>query len=167
MTGRPRDCGSCNLCCKLLHVPDIGKPAQMKCWWTTLHGGCLRQNEKPNPAAVDHNEATGVFTLHPSEEGKDLNLLACATFECLWLNSQKHEEVSRRQPRHFRPDITHVVIGPQDPSDNMVLHIQVDPAHPDAWRAPEIATQLNEIIRGGARIGVNLGEISFELSEPF
>lgn len=167
MTGRLRDCGSCNACCKLLHVPDIGKPAQMTCWWTTVHGGCLRQSEKPNPAAVSHDESTGVWSLAPSEEGKDLSLLACATFKCLWLDSQSHENPALRQPRHMRPDITHVVVGPQDPRDETTIHIQVDPGHPDAWRKEPVASSLNEILARGNRIGVNLGEISFELTEPF
>lgn len=167
MTAPSRDCGACNLCCKLLHVPDIGKPAQMTCWWTTVHGGCLRQKDKPNPAAVDFNEATGIFTLQSSQEGKDLSLLACATFQCLWLNSQSHEDISRRKPRYLRPDITHVVIGPQNPHDEMVLPVQVDPAYADAWRQEPIAGELNALITRGARLTINVGEISFEVSEPF
>jgi hypothetical protein len=163
---RPRGCGSCNLCCKLLHVPDIGKPAGMTCWWTTVHGGCVRQAEKPNPAAADFDEETGVHTLHASEVGKDLSLLACATFECLWLESQRLED-SKRLLRIMRPDMTHVVMGPADPNDPGLLYIQVDPEHPTAWRAPRVAAYLNAMLAKGARLEVICGESRFPLSEPF
>lgn len=163
----PRSCGSCNLCCKLLGVPDIGKPSGMTCWWTTIHGGCKRHEEKPDPAKVTYNEETSTYSLDSESTGKDLNLLACAQFRCLWLESQNEVDPSHRQPRIMRPDITHVVIGPQDPKDETLLYIQVDPSFPDAWRQDPVATFLNDILADEGKIEVMMGGTSFKLLDPF
>lgn len=138
----PRGCGSCNLCCKLLNVPDIGKPAQMLCWWTGLHGGCSRQSEK----------------------GTDPSLLACAQFECMWLNSQKREDPGEVWPRHWRPDISHMVVGPQDRDDPTLVHVHVDPAHPGAWKESEVAGFFRRnMTEKGVRYEIHLGEFRFPL----
>jgi len=136
-------CGACNLCCKVLHVPDIGKPANMTCWWTTIHGGCLRQADKATAP----------------------ELQACAQWKCLWLESQAHENEAFRQPYHLRPDKTHVVLGPQDRDDETLLYVHVDPAHADAWREPGVAAILNDIISRGGRLCIYVGENHFEVSE--
>ena len=133
-------CGACNLCCRLLAVPDIHKPARMLCWWTNIHGGCSRQHEKPQ-------------TFDPNHE-----LMACAQFECLWLASQAHEDESKRMPRHLRPDQSHIVMGPQDRHDDTLIYIQVDPDHPTAWKEPEIQHHLQGIIARGGRVEVIVGE---------
>lgn len=129
-------CGACNLCCKLLEVKDIGKPARMSCWWTTVHGGCFRHSEKATAP----------------------ELAACHQWECVWLNSQKHEDVSLRQPRHLRPDMTHVVLGPQDPEDRTLLYVNVDPDHPSAWKKGPIATYLQQIVERGGKLEIIVGD---------
>ncbi len=142
------DCGACNLCCKLLHVPDIGKPANMLCWWTGLHGGCAKHSEKK---------------IDPS-------LAACDTYKCLWLASQDFEDETKRQPRAMRPDMTHVVMGVPDPEnlESAVLHVHVDPAHVSSWREPRVAYYLNDFISRGATIQIHIGnDTSFEINEAF
>lgn len=138
-----RSCGACNLCCKLLRVPDIDKPAQMLCWWTTIHGGCSRQAEKPDTP----------------------ELQACAQFQCLWLASQTRDDPGEVMPRHWRPDISHVVMGPKDKDNELLLYVQVDPAHPSAWTDPEINTYLRGMVERGCEIEIVLGEQHFRL-EP-
>lgn len=137
-------CGACSMCCTLLHVPDIGKPAGMKCWNTGLHGGCAVQHEKEtNPA-----------------------LAACAQYKCLWLESQSFDDPRKRHPRELRPDQSRVVMGvPGDPDDR-ILHVHVDPAHADAWRDPHIQYYLRDFISRGANIQIHIGkDISFNLNE--
>jgi hypothetical protein len=111
-------------------VPDIGKPRLMACEHVGLHGGC----------AVHKNKQT------------DPKLQACAQFECLWLSSQDHPNPKFKMPRFMRPDLSHVMFGPQDREDDKLLYIHVDPFHPTAWREPEILDYINNIIlaRGGS-----------------
>jgi len=132
----PLGCGACNLCCKLLGVPDINKPARMLCWWTGVHGGCARHAEKHT----------------------DPQLLACAQFKCLWLESQTHEDQTKRMPRHLRPDLSHVVIGPPDRNDDTLAYVQVDPDYPRSWQAPEIKSYLDGIISRGGKLEVIIGD---------
>ena len=135
-----RDCGSCNLCCTLLGVPDINKPARMTCWWTTVHGGCQRQGEKATDPA----------------------LTACAQFECVWLESQKLDE-AKVMPRMWRPDMTGVVLGPKDRDDETLLFVQVDPSRPTAWREEPILSLLNGILDRGGKLEIIVGETHLRL----
>lgn len=131
------DCGSCSLCCRLLAVPDIHKPAQVLCEWASIHGGCARQGEK----------------------GTDASLTACAQFECVWLKSQP--DVGR-WPRHLRPDICHVIFGPSETvGETRRLFVQVDPDHPTAWRAEAVREALNETLARGYEIEIIVNERHF------
>jgi hypothetical protein len=167
MTTSGLSCGSCNFCCTFLRVPDIGKPSGTTCWWTTVHGGCQRQAEKPDPEHVRYDDETGMFSLQPGQEGKSLDLLACAQFRCLWLDSQQSADPGLRHQRHMRPDMSHVMLGPQAVEDERLLYVHVDPAHQDAWRSEPIASYLNDILQRGGRIELNIGNIRYELTEPF
>lgn len=139
-------CGPCNLCCKLLAVPDIGKPACMTCWWTGLHGGCAKQAEKAS----------------------DPSLAACAQYKCVWLESQSYENPELRQPRDMRPNHTHVVMGVPDPDKDQILHVHVDPEHSSAWREAGVSYYLNDFISRGATIEIHIGpDVKFVLDEAF
>ncbi len=157
-------CGSCNLCCTLLAVPDVDKPARMMCWNTTIHGGCSRQAEKPDPQKAISNP-DGTYSLGEGDEGKDLKLLACATFKCLWLASQSQTDPLKQKPRHLRPDMTHVVMGPFDREDDTLLYVQVDPRYPTAWNAPAILDDLRGIISRGGKVEIIIDETRFRLDE--
>lgn len=135
-------CGSCNLCCKLLAVPDIHKPARMLCWWTTIHGGCSRHEEKSTAP----------------------ELAACASWKCVWLASQTHPDLSKRLPRHLRPDQCHVVLGPQDRDNPNLLYIHVDPAHPTSWKDSEIGRYIEDIQDRGGLIEVIVGESRVDMT---
>lgn len=73
-TSIARECGDCGLCCKLLAVDDIGKPAHQWCAHFAPGARC------------------GIYETRP---------LACATFQCLWL--RQPELGPEWQPRrcHF------------------------------------------------------------------
>jgi uncharacterized protein len=134
-------CGACNLCCKVLHVPDINKPSGTLCWWTGVHGGCQRHAEKETAP----------------------ELAACAQWRCVWLDSQNHENPLARQGRHMRPDQVHVVLGPQDRDDPGLLYVQVDPAYPQAWQEEPISSYLTDLVATGARLEVIIGQVRFNL----
>lgn len=53
-----RSCGTCTLCCKILGVPEIAKPADRWCRHVVQGKGCA------------------IYASRPSQ---------CRTFECLWL----------------------------------------------------------------------------------
>ncbi len=130
-----RDCGACNACCTLLMVPDIGKPAKMTCWWTTVHGGCSRQAEKET----------------------DPQLQACAQFACLWLESQVLAEEAMVMSRNMRPDMSHVLMF-RDNNDPKLLWAQVDPRFPNAWQEEPVAGYLNGFLSRGGRLEVVIDE---------
>ena len=136
-------CGACNLCCKLLAVPDINKPARMLCEHTTVHGGCALQHKKDT---------------EPS-------LQACKQFKCVWLMSQENPDETFRGSRALRPDMCHVVIGPPDLNDHKLIYVQVDPDHPGAWREPMIQNYMDECIAKGARFEIIIDELHFPWPE--
>lgn len=133
-----RGCGSCNFCCEFIGVPDIGRPKGMRCWNTTVHGGCTRQAEKLTSS----------------------DMQACAQFECVWLQSQSRPK--EEWIRHARPDISHVMFGPPDPDDDMRLFVHVHPGHPTAWKKEPVSTYLAEMAEKGIKIRVYVGEMTIE-----
>lgn len=133
-------CGSCNLCCTLLQVQDISKPALMTCWHTTLHGGCAVHAQKKT----------------------DESLKACDQFMCVWLASQTLEDESLRGNRDMRPDMSHVLLGPMDRDDPKLLYVHVDPAYKSAWRERPVAAYLDDVVSKGGRIIIVIGDNHFE-----
>src|SRR5579863_8285525 len=133
-------CGSCNLCCKLLEIRDIQKPARIWCWHALRpHGGCAVHNlGKPE---------------------------VCASWQCLWLNSQSRVDPNDKMPWELRPNNSYVVFGPWDQEDETKLFVHVDPEHPQAWQSLAVQHQLELIRRRGGKIEVVIGENHVEL-EP-
>jgi hypothetical protein len=73
MTG-PNHCGTCNLCCKLLEIPVLEKPAEEWCTHCDRSRGCTIYEARPAP---------------------------CRDFVCLWLGSQT---TPKPLPAALRPD---------------------------------------------------------------
>lgn len=134
-------CGSCNQCCTLIAVHDIFKPAGMRCWDTGVHGGCRRQAEK---ATVP-------------------DLAACATWECVWRNTQNEPNLNLHLPRALRPDVCHVMIGPAETITSDLIAVHVDPRWPDAYLKPGIADWLKDKMSAGANFQIHIGENIFML----
>src|SRR5687768_10405525 len=53
-----RSCGDCSMCCKVLHVPELAKPANQWCKHIALGGGC------------------GIY---------DTRFDICRGYQCLWI----------------------------------------------------------------------------------
>jgi hypothetical protein len=51
-----------------------------------------------------------------------------------------------------------VVFGPQDRQDPTLLFVHVDERVSDAWRAPQIDARIQDIIAGGGKIELHVGE---------
>jgi hypothetical protein len=81
-----RTCGSCGLCCKLVAVEELGKPAHQWCEHFAPGKGC------------------GIYADRPGE---------CRTFRCLWLmRPQLGEEWRPNRSRmvlYFSHDGTHLI----------------------------------------------------------
>lgn len=136
-------CGACNLCCKLLAVPDISKPALMMCWHTGIHGGCGVQHLKNDP-------------LHPE-------MMACSQWECMWLESQRNPDLSKRLSRNLRPDICGFVLGPRDREETRCLHVNVDPLRSKSWTEGEGNQYLNGLVKNNVTLKIVIGEHEFRV----
>ena len=129
-----RNCGSCALCCKLVPVADIDKPANRWC-----------QFAKPGS-----EHACTVW-------GTDRKPGCCTLWECLWLSQP---EVT---PELARPDKAHYVIdGGMDMigvNDTKVMALQVwcDPNYPNAHRDPALRRLMERLGHAGIATLVRLG----------
>ena len=136
------DCGACNLCCLLLDVKSITKPAHILCWNTTIHGGCKVHDLKKT----------------------DPTLAVCEGFACIWLQSQSLDDTSLHGARSMRPDQCHVMFV-RDPTDAKLLWVHVDPKHRDAWRNPGVGNYLEEVLAKGGRLEIIIGDDHFSWPE--
>ena len=64
----PRACGACTLCCRVLEIQELAKPADVSCNHIVAGRGCA------------------IYGRHPA---------SCRTFACLWLESTLVPEASR------------------------------------------------------------------------
>jgi hypothetical protein len=118
--GTGRRCGSCTLCCKVLPVPDLDKPAGTRCRHARMAKGCTIYATRPLP---------------------------CRTWSCRWLADPDTAELTRPDRGHYVVDISYDSIAVQDPDtgrveDRSVLQVWIDPAHREAYKAPELRRYL-------------------------
>lgn len=112
-----RQCGGCTLCCKLLPVPTIDKPASTRCRYQSTKG-----------YAVYHK------TGFPR---------ACEVWNCRWLADPDTARLRRPDRAHYvvdvMPDLVRIVDNETgEPIEIIVIQVWVDPAFPDAWRDPAL-----------------------------
>ena len=135
-------CGSCSLCCKLLSIPDMGKPARVWCWHAIRpHGGCAVHAQKTTDPTLD----------------------ACNVFRCEWLRSQDRDDPGERMPREMRPDLCGVLLGPRDHEGGKHLYVHVERERANAWRRDDIAHHIDLVRRNGIGVTVVIGEQHIEL----
>jgi hypothetical protein len=113
-----RQCGDCQLCCKLLPVPPLEKKAGQRCKHQKFGKGC----------AVYHRHGM------PRE---------CAIWNCRWLVNDDTDDLSRPDRVHYvidvMPDfitINHDETGEQQ--NIQVAQVWIDPKHPKAHRDPAL-----------------------------
>lgn len=122
-----RVCGSCQLCCKLLPVKGLDKPANQRCRHQAVGKGC-RVYHRPG---------------FPSE---------CAVWNCRWLLNEAGS-VKRPDRTHYvidvMPDLVLAQAVDGETTEIMVIQVWVDPAWPDAWRDPallDLAEKTNQAL---------------------
>ncbi|MGX1151481.1 hypothetical protein AB7M15_007303 [Bradyrhizobium ottawaense] len=117
-----RACGDCQLCCKLLPVPPLRKPAGAACQFQKFHKGCSVYATKRMP-------------------------VECGLWNCRWLVNDDAAELSRPDRSHYvidlMPDFITVTDGATGAKQNIqVVQIWVDPKHPGAHRDPALRRWL-------------------------
>jgi|SRR6185369_4431181 len=122
-------CGSCTLCCKLMRIDELDKPAGSWCEHCNPRQGC------------------GIYEQRPQ---------GCRDFECVWLQSQLRRHGEAALPAEARPDRSRVVLNVAGDSSRLVFH--VDPAAPEAHRRGVLGRLYDSEIRRGHAPVVVCGE---------
>jgi hypothetical protein len=120
-----RQCGDCQLCCKLLPVADavLTKAAGSRCHHQAHHVGCRVYGGAAMPSS-------------------------CRLWNCAWLVDDDAAGLRRPDRSHYVIDVSpdFVTLQPNDggPASQMpVLQIWIDPNHPDAHRDPALRDMLD------------------------
>jgi len=144
-----RQCGECQLCCKLLPMKagqdritsktaevlmesGLAKPAEFD--------GMLRDFDKPAGARCPHqrhHKGCGVYARRP---------FSCRVWNCRWLAGDDAADLSRPDRVHYvidiMPDVIRVSQEGEPPIDVPAIQVWVDPAYPDAHRDPALRAWL-------------------------
>lgn len=113
-----RQCGDCQLCCKLLPVPPLQKHAGTTCRFQKFHKGCTVYHQPKMP-------------------------MECAMWNCRWLVNDDTAELSRPDRAHYvidvMPDFITVNQDETGVRQNIqVVQIWIDPKYPNAHRDPAL-----------------------------
>lgn len=133
-----RECGACQLCCRLLPVIDnepwrkgkpLNKPAGLRCPHQKFGKGCAVYQTSEFPAC-------------------------CAMWTCRWLTGQDTADLSRPDRSHYVIDVMPDFITIQRDADGSRQNIQVvqiwcDPKHPNAHRDPALRAYLSRRAKEG------------------
>lgn len=115
-----RACGACTLCCKLVPVPELEKPALVRCTHQRLGKGCAIYARRP---------------------------MSCRIWSCRWLCDPTTTGLRRPDKVHYVIDMQpdYVKVDPNDGGGKIaipVIQIWLDPAYPDAHRDPALRDWL-------------------------
>ena len=120
--GPQRACGACLLCCKVLPVRDIEKPANKWCRHAQIGAGCKIYANLPT---------------------------SCRVWSCLWVLDKTMPEELQPSRSHVIFDHMTDVVAAVDEQGRMerrrVIQLWVDPSHPAAHRAPAVRNVISKI----------------------
>jgi hypothetical protein len=123
--GTGRVCGSCQLCCKLLPVPDVElrKPAGVRCQYSKVGKGCTIYARRP---------------------------FACKVWSCRWLAAPETAGLPRPDKAHYVIDLEEDTVDQVDNETGArtkypVLQVWVDPAFPNAHEDPQLRRYLHRM----------------------
>jgi hypothetical protein len=140
-----RRCGECTLCCRLLPVRTLNKPANQRCKHQR-HTGCMVYNRRPwdlaYQIAVEEMRKIGLDAAHNETMPPE-----CAMWNCRWLVNDDTGDLSRPDRSHYvvdlMPDFVTGVHNDTGEKTNIeVIQIWVDPKHPDAHKDPDLRRYL-------------------------
>ena len=125
-----RSCGECSLCCKLIKIDALNKPANK--WCPSCKpgmGGCQVYDTRPQP---------------------------CINFKCLWLQPEIGTEGMRPDRTHV---IFHRAKLPSVfPEEDTVVCAIVDPKYPKAHTVGEPEQFIRYIVSQGKPVFLGIGE---------
>ena len=113
-----RQCGDCQLCCKLLPVKPLSKKGGERCRHQRFGKGCTVYDKPGMP-------------------------IDCKLWNCRWLVNDDTADLSRPDRSHYVIDIVPDFITIQDDETGTkrnieVVQIWIDPKHPEARRDPAL-----------------------------
>jgi hypothetical protein len=129
-----RRCGSCTLCCRLLPVRALAKPANQRCGHQ-FSGGCK----------VYHRIG------FPRE---------CAIWSCRWLVDSETQGLGRPDRTGYVIDLTPDLVrvtNADDTHDVICFQVWCDPARPEAWRDPALLRYAEAQAKTGEVMLVRFG----------
>lgn len=113
--GTGRQCGDCQLCCKLMPILSLSKPANTRCKHQRSGKGCT------------------IYAKRPVE---------CRTFACRWLADPTTKGLKRPDRSHLVIDPEWDSIVLERTAVVAVMQVWVDPSFPDAWDTPEFRAHM-------------------------
>lgn len=124
-----RQCGDCQLCCKLMPIPPLEKAANERCRYQRVGKGCMVYNTRAMP-------------------------MECKLWNCRWLVNDDTSELSRPDRSHYVIDLMpdFITVENDDTGEQQKLQVVViwcDPNHPDAHRDPRLRDYLDRRGREG------------------
>lgn len=120
-----RHCGSCTLCCRLVPVAGLHKPAGRRCQHQR-HTGCK------------------IYPRRPDE---------CRLWSCQWLaDPAATAELHRPDRTHYVIDLLPDFVNIRETADDEPIRVWgvqvwIDPAYPEAWRDPALLRWLAKLGR--------------------
>jgi len=130
MTEISRSCGGCTLCCKLLPVKELRKPASQRCVHQRFKKGCAVYGQPSMPRS-------------------------CRIWNCQWLKNPQTKDMVRPDRSGYVIDVLPDYVSMTNNDTGAVRNIPVvqvwcDPARPMAWRDPHLLAFLN----GRGQVGI-------------
>jgi hypothetical protein len=148
-----RQCGGCTLCCKLLPVRELDKPANTRC-----------QHQGVGKCRVYHGPQ-----MPPT----------CRLWNCRWLVDPATAKLRRPDRSHYVIDLMPDLIRMVDNTTGAVREIEVvqvwcDPAFRDAWRDPALMAYAEQqaeagiamLVRFGSREGITVFAPAIDAGTP-
>lgn len=127
-----RACNECNLCCKLVPVAEIQKPANKKCKHQSHLQGCKIYPNRPR---------------------------SCQSWNCAWLVDEDAADLRRPDRVHYVIDMVLDYVTAVDNEtgksfDIPAIQIWCDEKYPDAHRDPKLREYLAKHAKAGGAIGI-------------
>jgi len=115
-----RQCGDCQLCCKLVPVRELGKPANTRC-----------QHQR-------HGKGCAIYDCRP---------MSCRKWSCQWLDEDDTRDLSRPDRSHYVIDMMPDFVTLSDNETGIaheipVIQVWIDSEYPDAHRDPALRDWL-------------------------
>lgn len=118
-----RQCGDCQLCCKLLPVRSMAKLAGQRCSHQQHHKGCKVYAK--------------LWSVAPE----------CKLWNCRWLGNDDMDDLRRPDRSHYVVDVMPDFVTARDENGEQPIQLEVaqiwcDPNYPDAHRDPALRAWL-------------------------